>query len=316
MTAQNMAKHRNNPHLAFWKMLKKGNDHFEVSRLEPKVNVCDKRYVFDAQSPNGRALSFSAAAACPAYAVPEEIASLVRDKERSDELQFADLSRRNIATAPIKTNADGGMHPVFVEAVKKNQIGVAPQEPSFLVSTAPGTIPATVRPPRIPELASAPVVAGTSWTPAIPGEAAPTPMAIAETKPAVQPAATSSGGSLFGSLFAAKPAETKTGDGALERMARLVGLRGSDPEPKKVETPPAPKPKPVAKPTSVASHGAIRTRQAEAQPIKTTEAQAPAAPAPAAPAQAAVAPPATTAMSGAAPVVQTGNFDSRWSGFR
>ena len=316
MTAHNMAKHRNSPHLAFWKMLKKGNDHFEVSKLEPKVNVCDKRYVFDAQSPSGRALSFSPAAACPAYVVPEEIASLVRAKEYKDELQFADLSRRNIATAPIKTNADGGMHPVFVEAVKKNQIGVAPQEPSFLVSTAPGTIPPTVRPPRIPELASAPVVAGTGWTPAIPGEVAAATMAIAETKPTVQPAAKSSGSSLFGSLFALKPTEAKTGDGTLERMARLVGLRGSEPETKKVETPPAPKPKPAAKPTSVASHGAIRTRQAEAQPIRTTEAQAPAASAASAPVQAAVAAPAPTAMSGAAPVVQTGSFDSRWSGFR
>ena len=67
MTAQNLAKHRNSPHLAFWKMLKKGNDHFEVSKLEPKVNVCDKRYVFDAESPTGRALSFSATAKCPAY---------------------------------------------------------------------------------------------------------------------------------------------------------------------------------------------------------------------------------------------------------
>jgi len=55
MTAQNLAKHRNSPHLAFWKMLKKGNDHFEVSKLEPKVSVCDKQYVFDAQSPTGRA---------------------------------------------------------------------------------------------------------------------------------------------------------------------------------------------------------------------------------------------------------------------
>jgi Uncharacterized protein conserved in bacteria len=107
MTAQNLAKHRNSPHLAFWKMLKKGNDHFEVSKLEPKVNVCDKRYVFDAQSP-GRALSFNATAKCPAYEVPEEIASLVRDKERTDDLQFADLSRRNVPLAPIKTNADGG----------------------------------------------------------------------------------------------------------------------------------------------------------------------------------------------------------------
>src|SRR6185436_4277311 len=36
MTALNMAKHRNSPHFAFWKNLKQGYDHFEVSRLEPK----------------------------------------------------------------------------------------------------------------------------------------------------------------------------------------------------------------------------------------------------------------------------------------
>ncbi len=28
MTPENMAKHRNSPHMAFWKMLKEGNDHF------------------------------------------------------------------------------------------------------------------------------------------------------------------------------------------------------------------------------------------------------------------------------------------------
>src|SRR5207245_812810 len=33
MTPLNMAKHRNNPHFAFWKMLKQGSDHFEASRL-------------------------------------------------------------------------------------------------------------------------------------------------------------------------------------------------------------------------------------------------------------------------------------------
>ncbi len=38
MTPLNMAKHRNSPHMAFWKMLKQGNDHFEVSRREPKVD--------------------------------------------------------------------------------------------------------------------------------------------------------------------------------------------------------------------------------------------------------------------------------------
>ena len=316
MTAQNLAKHRNSPHLAFWKMPKKGNDHFEVSKLEPKVNVCDKRYVFDAQSPTGRALSFNATAKCPAYEVAEEIASLVRDKERTDDLQFADLSRRNVPLAPIKTNADGGMHPVFVEAVKKNQIGVAPQEASLFVTTPPGTIPATVRPPRIPELADAPVVAGGAPTPAISGEVTPPAMAIAETKPAASPAARSSGGSLFGSLFSSKTAEAKPAEpkseGTLDRMARLVGL-GKKETPAAQATPaPVPKPKPAAKPTSLASNGAIRAKQAEAQPIKTTEAQAP-APGAVTPAAAA---PASTAMNGAAPVVPTGTFDNRWSGFR
>jgi hypothetical protein len=78
----------------------------------------------------------------------------------------------------------------------------------------------------------------------------------------------------------------------------------------------------------VASHGAIRSKQAEAEPaklaapaktmepIKTTEAQARAPVAPAAAAPAPVTASASTAMNGAAPVVQTGSFDSRWSGFR
>jgi murein L,D-transpeptidase YafK len=319
MTPQNLAKHRNNPHIAFWKMLKKGNDHFEMSRHEPKVNVCEKRYVFDAESPNGRALSFSPAGKCPVYQVSEEIASLVRDKERQDDLKFADLSRRNVATAPIRTNADGGMHPVFVEAVKKNQIGVAPQEPSFLVTTAPGTIPVTVRPPRIPELVGAPTMAGEVPSPQL---------AVAEAAASDRPTATpafataaakpsSSSGSLFGGLFASKSTDTKSTEssgGAIDRMARLVGLRSDD---TKTAQAPPPKPKPAAKPTSVASNGAIRSRQAEAAPVKTTEAQAPAPAATfAATAPARAAAPASTAMNGAAPVVQTGSFDSRWSGFR
>ena len=41
MTPANLARHRTNPNMAFWKMLKEGNDHFMVSHLEPKVDVCD-----------------------------------------------------------------------------------------------------------------------------------------------------------------------------------------------------------------------------------------------------------------------------------
>jgi len=48
MTPVNMAKHRNNPNMPFWKMIKEGYDHFEVTRQEPKVDFCEKKYVFDA----------------------------------------------------------------------------------------------------------------------------------------------------------------------------------------------------------------------------------------------------------------------------
>lgn len=54
MTPRNMARHRNNPNMAFWKNLKEGHDHFEVTRQEPQVDVCERRYVFNAVSPQSQ----------------------------------------------------------------------------------------------------------------------------------------------------------------------------------------------------------------------------------------------------------------------
>jgi murein L,D-transpeptidase YafK len=319
MTAQNFAKHRDNPNVPFWKMLKKGNDHFEVTQQEPRVSVCEKRYVFDAEARGGRGpLSFSASGKCPAYEVPEDIASAVHEKERGDEIQIAELSRRGTPVAPVRTGADGGMHPVFVAAVKRNQIGVAPQEALF-VSTPPGTIPATVRPPRLPELAGTPAMENLPTPSAAKPEPA-TRMAIAEPE---KPAARST--SFFGSLFsfksdkpaeppAEKPAEKKPP--LLSRMATMVGLK--KPESKadsKADSKDA-----ASKPqTRVATHGAIKSKTAEAMPPKPAEARAEPQPA-VAPAPAAAPPPAqapaSSAMSGAAPVVPAGTFDGRWSGMR
>src|SRR5215813_8442964 len=42
LTPANLARHRTSPHMAFWKMLKIGNDHFETTHLEPRVEVCDR----------------------------------------------------------------------------------------------------------------------------------------------------------------------------------------------------------------------------------------------------------------------------------
>jgi murein L,D-transpeptidase YafK len=156
MTALNMAKHRNSPHMAFWRMLKQGYDHFEVTRLEPKVDVCEKRYVFDAESPAGGALSFSSRNRCPAYQVNPEVAAAVGDKQQKDEQQFADLVARGTGTVPVRTGTDGGMHPTFMARLKpKNLLDGIFTEKTQVAGAQPGSLPAHVNPPREMATASA-----------------------------------------------------------------------------------------------------------------------------------------------------------------
>jgi murein L,D-transpeptidase YafK len=101
MTPLNMARHRNSPHMAFWTMLKEGHDHFEVTRLEPRVGVCEKRYIFEAES----TASFGPADRCPAYRVPEDIVAAVGEKQRRDEIETADLINRGIPSVPAPIGA-------------------------------------------------------------------------------------------------------------------------------------------------------------------------------------------------------------------
>src|SRR6201996_2286829 len=97
LTAANLARHRNNPNMPFWRMFKEGSDHFEVTHLEPKVDVCDKHYVFDAQPPanSTKPLTFSPTGRCPAYEVPQEIAGPALEKQRNDDYQIAQLTKEN-----------------------------------------------------------------------------------------------------------------------------------------------------------------------------------------------------------------------------
>lgn len=88
MTAENLAKNRRNPNMAFWKNIKKGYDHFEVTHLEPKVEVCDRKYVFDPKITDPNASTFTPTASCPTYQVAPEIATAVAEKEDQDEKAF------------------------------------------------------------------------------------------------------------------------------------------------------------------------------------------------------------------------------------
>ncbi len=154
MTAANLAKHRNNPNMPFWRMIKEGNDHFEVTRQEPKVAFCEHKYVFDPAPPPGSARppEFNASARCPAYAVPDNIASAVREKQQRDNAEIAKLVSKGAPVARLNTGIDGGMNRVFAAKLPQGQTGLSdPVEPgpkATAFSPAPGTIPPTVNPPR------------------------------------------------------------------------------------------------------------------------------------------------------------------------
>jgi murein L,D-transpeptidase YafK len=116
LTPANLARHRNSPNLAFWKMLKIGNDHFETTHLEPKVDVCNRIYVFDAQpAPNSpNPLVFIPTDKCPAFVVNPKIARRALEKQRTDELEYAQLVKDNVPAAPIYSGLDGGMNKAFL----------------------------------------------------------------------------------------------------------------------------------------------------------------------------------------------------------
>jgi murein L,D-transpeptidase YafK len=116
LTPANLARHRTNPNMAFWMMLKAGNDHFEATHLEPKVDVCNRGYVFDAQQPphSPKPLVFDPTGKCPAFVIDPGIARLASEKQRADELEYTQLVEQNGPVAPIYSGLDGGMNKVFV----------------------------------------------------------------------------------------------------------------------------------------------------------------------------------------------------------
>lgn len=92
LTAENMAKHWNDPNMPFWKMLKEGYDTFEMTHREPKVDVCGRKYVFNANP----AQPLNAVEACPAdLGQPPELVASLASKAKADyaqaEVLFAKL---------------------------------------------------------------------------------------------------------------------------------------------------------------------------------------------------------------------------------
>jgi murein L,D-transpeptidase YafK len=108
MTAENLAKYRLDPNIDFWMEIKNGSDHFEVTKTEPSVIVCDKHYVFGATADD----AVSATGRCPALHRDEDVEAAVAEKASKDEAKVAELVASGVK--PIRTiYADGGQNPVF-----------------------------------------------------------------------------------------------------------------------------------------------------------------------------------------------------------
>ena len=289
MTPVNMARHRDNPNMPFWKMLKVGYDHFEVTKQEPRVEFCEQRYVFDPAAPAGstRPLTFNASARCPVYEVPAEIANAVRAKEAQDDAKVAELVNKGTPMAQRHPDIDGGMNRVFASKIPDGSTGLSdpdlPGSQSASYTRAPGTIPPHVNPPKAAAMAaSSPPVGASMYSSPDETAAASAPAAVATTRVATA----SSEGGFFSNL------------------ARKVGIGRDD-----TAAPPAPAP-------AVAPSAAVTTRA----PVRAS--RTPVAPAPkhaAAPARPPLKPtvssepPAPTSLPGAAPVVSGNAFDNRFS---
>ena len=84
MTAENMAIFQKDKHMPFWRTLKRGYEHFELTSVAPKVDSCNRGYVFNAKATDGG--KFDAKNACPAYEVPENLKAAVDAKINRDRI--------------------------------------------------------------------------------------------------------------------------------------------------------------------------------------------------------------------------------------
>ncbi len=180
MTAENMAKYRLDPNIAFWKELKNGSDHFEVAKTEPAVVVCGKHYVFGAAA-NG---PVSASAPCPALHRDDDIETQVAEKESRDDTKVAELAASGVKA--IRTvYADGGQNPVFAgykDTSDPESLVGGPQE--IALSDAARPAPSVV---KVAGADAARQRAATAVATASAEDAKPQAVAVASTAAAEQP---------------------------------------------------------------------------------------------------------------------------------
>ncbi len=128
MTAENMFKNRDHKEYAYWKMLKRGYDHFEITAVPPKVDVCEKRYVFNTQSDD----PYAASAACPKLEMPKSLALAYAKTQSNYANRFEEL---------LAKSESRDVTPLAPLTVDMALPGIAVIEPQPVIPVAPAEAP-------------------------------------------------------------------------------------------------------------------------------------------------------------------------------
>jgi murein L,D-transpeptidase YafK len=194
-TPANLARHRLDPNMPFWRELKQGADRFEITKQEPRVGVCNGHYAFDRVTRTGEA------AGCGTEADPE-LAKKVEAMEREDNAKVAELVAKG--TAPIKlAYDDGGQNPSFrfktIETSRPEAIAEGPLVELFDSKGALTKVAVRARGFDEDSIAAAvkdvgsPSTASTMVASAAPAQAKPTPATVASVSGSGAASAASNG---------------------------------------------------------------------------------------------------------------------------
>jgi murein L,D-transpeptidase YafK len=323
MTPANLARHRNNPNMAFWKMIKDGDDHFLVSHMEPKVDVCDRRYVFDAVPPanSTKPLLFSPTGRCPAFDIDPQVAEAAMDKKRNDDYQLAQLISKDVPVAPLATDTDGGMNRVFVAKLENPTYTYDDEGHIHVPPLQPGRLPPAISEPSGSSDSSNGSIGNffnglfaSKSAPAAPAAAAPAaaPSQVAANNAAATETNSQPHASLFGSLFGSSHDNTQQANAAAESQ-------DTDQTATATAQPGRARPATHNEAAAAGLRPRLATEPRKSEPQVADALKGKAAPAPAPQKEANGAAPTPNSaglLNGAQPVVPAGSFDARWAGFQ
>jgi murein L,D-transpeptidase YafK len=100
MTPQNLARHASDPNLAFWQNLKDGYDRFEIARVPPSWDVCNREYVFDVPRAVG---PLDAAASCPSTAI---VRTAALEAKQDADARAMQVEVAALAAKQVKADAE------------------------------------------------------------------------------------------------------------------------------------------------------------------------------------------------------------------